>query len=57
MIIINVTKASLTHAMKKLNNFIGIFLCDFLSGLPLKASAPTQLGQIRIVLIGRNFEV
>ena len=52
----DVTEASLTHAMKKLKYFKGFFLLDFLSGLPWKTSAPTQPGQIRIVLLARNLE-
>ena len=55
---VDVTKASLTHAMIKLKYFKGfILLLHFLSGLPWKTNAPTQPGQIRIVLLARNLEV
>ena len=54
---VDVTDAFLTHTIKNLKYFKGFFLLDFLSGLPWKTSAPTQPGQIRIVLLARNLEV
>ena len=58
MIKVDVTKASLTHTMKKLKYFKGFFLLlHFLSGFPWKTSAPTQPGQFRIVLLARNLKV
>ena len=47
---VDVTEASLTHAMKKLKYFKGfVLLLDIILGLPWKTSAPTQPGQIRFV--------
>ena len=58
MIKVDVTKASLTDAMKKLKNFEGFFVVlHFLSGFPWKPIAPTQPGEIRIILLARNLEV
>jgi hypothetical protein len=55
---VDVPKASLTHALKKLKYFKGFFLLlHFLSALPWKTIAPTQPGQIRIVLLAKNLEV